>query len=254
MKNKTLKTVYLSVLCAFALIALSSCSQAPEFEPALPDTETRAETLPDSIWFEFYKLPEPLFPSQRITFRIFSNGDRMYTQDDFNIRIFDPETGKTLPVTYDAPFYMYHFFTGTARHYVLEVSLIDNPAVCASKVLCVEKGIYLKLVETERWFYQSDETNGVIYLGDTVVHFYTDDSCTERIMSLPKNIWIRVLLVKRAIELFPPDKAHLYRDEEVHIMAGSSEGCPRRLTTTHQTLPTGEQLDDYYEVEFLRTH
>lgn len=67
-------------------------------------------------------------------------------------------------------------------------------------------------------------------------------------------MWIRVLLVKRAVELFPPDKAHLYRNEKMLIMEGSSEGCPRRLIPTHQTLPSGKHFDDYYEVDYPGTY
>lgn len=64
-------------------------------------------------------------------------------------------------------------------------------------------------------------------------------------------MWIRVRLVKKAVELFPPDKAHFYRDEKVHVPDGSSDACSYRLYIVHQTLPTGEQLDDFYEIEFL---
>lgn len=252
MKKFTLKSLLAGTICACGLFLLASCSEAPELESAIPDTETRAEIQPDSIWFEFYNLPETIYPSQRITFRIFSNGDRIYTQDEFNIKVIDLETGKTLPVTYEAPYYMYHFFTGSARNYMLEVSLISDPTVEADRLFHVERGVFLKLVPQDRWEYPVPAEDGSVFLQANTIHFYTDETCTTRIESLPYPIVVRVHLVKKAIELFSPNVSNLYRDEDVHTAQGASESCSGRLIVTQQTLPSGEYLEDYYEIEVLK--
>ena len=252
MKKFTLKSLLAGTICACGLFLLASCSESPEFESALPDTKTRAEIKPDSIWFEFYNLPDPIYPSQRITFRIFNNGGCMYNQDKLNIRVIDPETRKTLPITYDAANYLYHFFTGSAKHYLLEVSLIGNPEVAASWIFHVTPGVFLKLVPEDRWEYTVPEKDGTVFLQANTVYFYTDDTCTTRVMSLPYPIVVRVHLVKKAIELFSPNVSNLYRDEDVHTAQGASESCSGRLIVTQQTLPSGEYLEDYYEIEVLK--
>lgn len=257
MMNAAFKTLFASALCAFALISLASCSQVPEFEPALPDTETRVD-LTDfeegPFRLEFYDLPDAIVTSQRLTFRVYYNGIHSYGFDVHqlvNIRVYNPDTGDELSLNEIPAYYQYYFFTGSARRYEIEATLISDPTVKAVFPIHVKPGIYLKIVDREKNFYLSDATNGEIYLGHPVIHFFTDDTCKERIMQLPTSIWVRVLLVKRAIELFPLDKLQLYRDEKVFIPKGSSDGCSYRLTTAHQTLPSGEHFDDYYEVEFL---
>lgn len=97
------ETIFNEIPFTGGLFLLASCSQAPKCDPVLPDADTRAEftnAQEGPFRLEFYDLPSPVYPSQRITFRVYYNELHSYGYGEHqfvNVRVYNPETGKDSP-------------------------------------------------------------------------------------------------------------------------------------------------------------
>lgn len=248
-----MKTVTRFLLCAAALL-LASCSQSPVEEAALPSDqttvapETRANmTFTDgSFKLEFFDYPDAVFSGKKLSFRIYLDEYGLRYDDDVTVEIVDMSDDQPLAVTFDRGMAFFSFWMGNEPGCRIRVTSKWDPTVTSEFDIRAMQGVFLKMVELERHYYDEAQTLEVAGHG---IQFFADKACTQRI-NAPANMTIHVLLHKKAKELFPTATL-LYRDEVVYVGAGWEDTCNYRLTTVHQTLPSGEVLNDYYDIEFL---